>query len=164
MASSAFVVILFRWLHLTTAAIAVGGVFYARIVLPIAERAAAAGDAGVAALLVRARRAFKMAVHTCVLFLLVSGTYNYWLNGPAYKHAGPAAQSLVGTHLLIGLVVLGLLVWLFVGREPRPSYLRWMAVSLGLMLVTIAVASTTKYAREHAAPLSTASAGVPVPG
>ena len=147
---SPFLAILSRWLHVTTAAVLVGGVFYARIVLPIALRGVGE-DAAVRTVLLRGRRVFKMAVHTCVLFTLVSGTYNYVLNRHDYNAIGPVAHGLIGTHLLVGLIVLGVLLWVLAPREPRASGLKWMAVSLGLMLASIAVASTLKYAREHRA-------------
>ncbi len=161
---TAVLAIFFRWLHLATAAVAVGGVFYARIIVPIALRSASADDLGVRQLLLRARRAFKMTTHTCILFLLVSGTYNTVLNWPAYTALGPAVgHSLWGTHVLLGLAVFGLLLWLYVGAEPRPAVLRGLAVTLGLMLLSIAVASTLKYAREHAAhTLAATPNGVPV--
>jgi uncharacterized membrane protein len=144
--------ILSRWLHLTTAAILVGGVFHARIVLPIAARAAAPGDVGVSAVLRLARRVFKMAVHTSILFMLLSGTYNAVLYWPQYTHMGAGlGHSLFGLHLLLGLIAFGVLVWMYVGAEPPAGFLRWMAVVLALLLTTIAVASTLKYAREHAA-------------
>ena len=85
---SAFLVILSRWLHLTAAGLLVGGVFYARIVLPIAVRAGG-NDPAVRSVLLLGRRVFKITVHACVLFLLLSGTYNYVLNRPAYHAIGP---------------------------------------------------------------------------
>ena len=128
---SAWLVILFRWLHLTAAAVVVGGVFYARIVVPIALRSEIdANDPGVRAVLLRGRRAFKMAVHTCALFLLLSGTYNAVLNWPAYTQLGPAVgHSLFGLHLLLGLTALGVLIWVQVPRQPRASDLPWMAAA-----------------------------------
>ena len=147
----AILAILSRWLHLTAGAVAVGGVFYARIVMPIAMRTASADDPAVRPLVLRARRAFKMATHTCILFLLLSGTYNAVLNWPAYTRMGPGVgHGLFGLHLLLGLAALGVLLWQMVGREPPANHLRWMAVVLGLMLLAIAAASTLKYAREHA--------------
>ncbi len=163
MMTSAFLVILSRWLHVTTAAVAVGGVFYVRIVLPVALRAV--DDVAARAVLLRGRRVFKIVVHSCVLFLLLSGTYNAWLNWPAYTRLGPAVgHSLFGTHLLLGLAALGLLFWLVMAPEPPARHPTWMAVTFGLMLAGIAVASVLKYAREHAAAASmTTSAGVPGP-
>ena len=162
---SAFLPILSRWFHVVTAALLIGGVFYARIVMPIALRAA--GDAAdVRAVLLRARRVFKMTVHSCVLFSLLSGTYNYVLNRPAYHAVGATAHGLIGVHMLLGLAVYGVLLWVLTPREPRATGLRWMAVTLGLLLTTVAVASTLKYAREHppgGPPLLPTPTGVPTP-
>ena len=106
MTASAVLAILSRWLHLATAAVAVGGVFYARIVVPIAVRSLPADDPGVTQLLRRARRAFKIVIHSSILFLLVSGTYNAVLNWPAYTRMGPGVgHGLFGLHLLLGLTV-----------------------------------------------------------
>ena len=149
--ASAALVILFRWLHLATVAVVIGGVFYARIVLPIALRGVPGDDPAVRPVVLRARRAFKMVTHTCILFLLVSGTYNAVLNWPTYTamEAG-LGHGLFGLHLLLGLAALGVLLWQMVAAEPPATHLKWMAVTLGLMLLAVAAAATLKYAREHA--------------
>jgi uncharacterized membrane protein len=153
MAASAVLAILSRWLHVVTAAVAIGGVFYARIVIPIALRTQSPDDPAVRPVLLRARRTFKMVTHTCILFLLLSGTYNAVLNWPVYNRMGPGVgHGLFGLHLLLGLAALGLLLWQMIGAEPPATHLRWMAAVLGLMLLAVAAASTLKYAREHAAP------------
>ena len=162
MTLTAVLAILSRWLHLTTAAVVIGGVFYARIVVPIALRGQDADGPAVRPVLLRARRAFKMVVHTAVLFMLATGTYNWWLNTKAYHAAGPVADGLIGVHFLLGLVALGLLLWLYIGPAPRATYLRWMAVVLGTMVLSTAVASVLKYAREHPPATPARAAVVPV--
>ncbi len=150
---SAVLAVLFRWLHVVTAAIAVGGVFYARVVVPIALRGGLGDDPAVRPVVLRARRVFKMVTHACILFLLVSGTYNAVLNWPVYTRMGPGVgHSLFGMHLLLGLAALGVLLWQMVKAEPPATHMKWMAVVLGLMLLAIAFASVLKYGREHAPP------------
>jgi uncharacterized membrane protein len=150
---SALLAVLFRWLHLATAAVAVGGVFYARIVVPIALRGGLGDDPAVRPVVLRARRVFKIVTHSCILFLLVSGTYNATLNWAVYTRMGPGVgHSLFGMHLLLGLTALGLLLWQMIKAEPPADHLTWMGVVLGLMLLTIAFGSVLKYGREHAPP------------
>ncbi len=141
------IIILFRWIHIATACIAVGGVFFLRIVFPIALRSLDAESART--MLLRTRRVFKMVMHTCILLLLVSGTYNAIHNWHIYSDMGPGVgHSLFGTHLLLALIVFGISLWLLIGPEPRANHLRWMAINLALMFLTIAAASVLKSARE----------------
>jgi len=148
------IIILFRWIHIATACVAVGGVFFIRIVFPIGLRALDAESAH--AMLLKTRRVFKMVVHTCILLMLISGTYNAWMNWPKYTamNAG-LGHSLFGVHLLLALIVFSILLWVLAGKEPKATHLKWMTVTLGLMFLTIAAASVLKYARET----STKSAG-----
>jgi uncharacterized membrane protein len=144
---SAFLPILSRWTHIITACIAIGGVFFLGIVLPIGLRAA--DETNAHAVLLKCRRVFKMTIHAAILLFLLSGTYNIVHGWADYKSMDPAVgHSLLGTHLLLGLIVLGILMWILAAKEPPAGYLKWLAVSLGLMLITVAVASTLKSARE----------------
>jgi uncharacterized membrane protein len=141
-------IIFFRWLHVATACVALGGVFFMRVVFPIGLKTLGAESAH--KMLLRTRRAFKMVIHPCILFLLVSGTYNAVLNWHAYTAAGPGlGQGLFGVHLLLALIVFGIALWLLAGAEPRPNHKKWLGVNLVLMLLAVAAASTLKYVREH---------------
>jgi uncharacterized membrane protein len=140
-------IIFFRWMHIATAAVAVGGVFFLRIVFPIALRALDPQSAHT--MLLRTRRVFKMVIHSCILLLLISGTYNAVTNWPKYSAMGHGlGHGLFGVHLLLALIVFGISLWLLMGAEPRSSHLKWLAINLGLMFLTIAAASVLKYARE----------------
>jgi uncharacterized membrane protein len=139
-------IILFRWIHVTTACVAVGGVFFLRVVFPIALKSLNADAAHT--MLLRTRRIFKMVIHTCILLLLVSGTYNACINWPKYDAMGPVGHSLFGTHLLLALIVFGIALWLLIGPEPRKDHLQWLMITLILMFLTIAAASVLKYARD----------------
>jgi heme A synthase len=99
-------------------------------------------------MLLRTRRAFKMVIHPSILLLLLSGSYNAWMNWPKYDAMGPIGHSLFGVHLLLALVVFGILLWLLAGAEPRTGHLKWTMILLILMFLTIAAASVLKYARE----------------
>ena len=145
-------IVLFRWIHIATACVAVGGVFFIRIVFPIGLRALDGESARV--MLLKTRRVFKMVVHSSILLLLISGAFNAWMNWPKYTAMGRGlGHSLFGTHLLLALLVFALALWLLAGPEPKKNHLKWMAINLGLMFLTIAAASVLKYAREtHSAP------------
>jgi hypothetical protein len=105
-------------------------------------------EASARTMLLRTRRVFKMVVHSCILLLLVSGTYNAWRNWQIYSDMKPVGHALFGVHLLLAIFVFGISLWLLVGAEPRGSHLKLMAVNLGLMFLTVAAASTLKYARD----------------
>ena len=142
---SIFFAVLFRWVHVVSACVLLGGVFFMRVVLPAID--AAGGGDGQA--LLRARRVFKRVVHTCVLLLLLSGAYNAWANWPRYKLNPPVMHALFGTHVLLGVGVFVAAMAALAGAEPRKSYRRTLAVSLVLMLLGVGVASTLKWARER---------------
>jgi uncharacterized membrane protein len=149
-------IILFRWIHIATACITVGGVFFLSVVFPIGLKALEADAAQT--MLLRTRRVFKMVVHTCILLFLISGTYNAVLNWPKYSAMEPAGlgHGLFGTHLLLALIVFGILLWMFVGKEPRKDFFKWMTISVVLMFLTVAAASVLKYAKENSAKTATA--------
>jgi len=140
-------VILFRWLHITAACIAVGGLFFMRVVVP----------AGLAKLepearretFLRIRRVFKMVIHTCILLLLVSGLYNTMGNWEIYNQLAQSAQPLWGVHLLLGLIIFAIAIYVLMGKKPPEEHGNWVVVNLVLMAVTIAVAGGLKYVRDH---------------
>ncbi len=146
--------IFFRWLHLAAACVAVGGAFFVRVVFPRGQKEL--DQATARSVLILTRRAFKMVIHTCILLLLISGTYNAVLNWPGYTAAGPGlGHGLFGLHLLLALSVFAIALWLLAG-EPKPTHRQWLTVNLVLMFLTIAAASTVKFVREHANPAAAA--------
>jgi uncharacterized membrane protein len=156
-----YLIVLFRWLHLTTACVAVGGVFFLTIIFPIGIKALDAESARV--VLLRTRRVFKMVIHTCILFLLISGTYNATMNWGKYTAMSAGlGHGLFGLHLLLALIVFGIALWLLMGKEPKKDHLRWMAITLGLMFLTIAAASVLKYARENSAKSNSIATTAPI--
>ena len=142
-------VILFRFLHVATACVAVGGVFFIRVVFPVGLKSLDSESSRT--MLLRTRRVFKMVMHTCILLLLISGTYNAVLYWPGYTQAGPGiGHGLYGLHLLLALIVFGVALWMLVGAEPPADHQKWMAINVVLVFLTVAAASTLKYVREHA--------------
>jgi uncharacterized membrane protein len=142
--------ILFRWLHVAAACLAIGGAFFLRVLLPTATRLLdAEHKEGV---FLRARRAFKFVVHPAILVLLVSGAYNAWGNWAWYTRNPGLLHGMFGAHLLLALAVITISLVLLAGREPIRSHRGWMKVNLVLMALTIAAASSLKWARDHTPP------------
>ncbi len=112
-----------RWFHVIAACLAIGGVFFLRVLLPLGLRSLDTVQREEAYL--RCRRALKMLVHPCILFLLVTGTYNSILfvksvkNNPVLHPHTPLLHAYWGTHLLLGLVVIVLLLVLFAPSGQR---------------------------------------------
>lgn len=149
MDSHAIIIILFRWIHVAAACVAVGGVFFIRVVFPIGLKVLDPEPAR--AMMLRTRAMFKRVVHTCILLLLITGTYNAIQNWPSYTAMSPGVgHGLFGMHLLLALIAFGIALWLLAGPEPRADHKRWLAINLVLLFLTIAAASTLKYARDHA--------------
>ena len=148
MAVDALIVIFSRWLHVTFACLVVGGVFFIRVLFPIGMKAIDSAAAQTAFL--KTRRVFKMLVHTSILILLLSGTYNAYRNWHGYTAAGPGVgHGVFGLHLLLALVAFGIGLWLLAGAEPPVNHRKWAMINLIILFLTVAAASTLKYVREH---------------
>ena len=140
-------VIFFRWLHVMTAAVAIGGVVFIRLILPVGLKQLDPESAR--SVLLKCRRVFKMVIHTAILFLLVSGSYNGWRNWAAYKNAVPLSHAFFGIHVLLGLIVFTIALFVLAGREPPRSHKKLMLVNIVLLVLVVAAASTLKWVREH---------------
>ena len=139
-------VIAMRVLHVLSAVVAVGGAFFMRLAL---HRALADLDeAARAALVARVRRSFKIMVHACVTMLLITGAFNTWRNWELYSLRPGLTHGLWGGHLILGLGVMGVSLWLLAPAAPRPGTPRWMSLNLLLMILTIALASGAKFVRD----------------
>lgn len=139
--------IFFRWLHIITACVAVGGLFFMVLLLPAGLRSLDVVVREEVAL--RFRRLFKVVIHACILLFLISGTYNAIANWKGYRAGVPLTHELFGLHILLALCVF--VVWLLAlaGKPTRPGVRRWMGASLVLVLLTVAAASSLKWARER---------------
>src|SRR6186997_2396124 len=96
--------ILFRWLHVISAILAVGGAFFIRVLLP--KGLMLIDEPKREEVLLKCRRAFKMTVHPAILGLLVSGVYNTIRNWEKYRIDRTKMHGLWGPHLILGLVVI----------------------------------------------------------
>ena len=155
----AFLGVLFRWLHIVPAAIVIGGVFVMRVVLPIGLSVVEPDHQQTVFL--RCRRVFKMAVHTSILFLLVSGGYNTWSNWAIYKETVPWSHAFWGPHVVLGLTAMAISLYVLAGKEPPKSHAKLMAGNLVLLLIVVFAASATKWVRDHPARYYHHSVAVP---
>ena len=104
----------FRYLHVIAAALAVGSLFFMRVILPraIDHLDPATRDD----VFSRARQVFKRLIHTCILLLLLSGVLNSIRLFPQYNAAKGVLHALWGMHLLLGLIVIAISIWLLAGN------------------------------------------------
>ena len=143
-----FLTILSRWVHIVTAAVALGGVFFFCVVLPIGLGVLTPEQKEAAFL--KTRRVFKMVFHTCILLLVVSGTYNTIVNFPKYNLEPFPLHMILGIHLLLALTVFAIAIYALAGKSPRVNHRKWMAINLAILFLVVAAASTLKSAREKA--------------
>ena len=144
-------VVVSRWLHVMSAILAIGGAFFLRVVLPpaLAQADAASRDA----VLRRARRIFKIVIHVCATLLLLSGAFNSWRNFGDYtrlRESPALMHALWGTHMLLGLVAIGISIWLLAPKEPSKNNRKWLTVNLVILFLAVALASTLKNVRDAA--------------
>lgn len=140
--------ILSRYLHVVPATLVVGGLLFMRFVLPAAlERSDLSAEAR-DALFLRCRRVFKMVVHTSIALLLLSGAYNSYRLFGQYKADPAIFHALWGSHIVLALIVFALAIVVTWGQRPPAAHRTISAITLGLLLLLILVASTLKQVRE----------------
>ena len=139
-------IVLSRWLHVVAAVLAIGGLFFMRVILPLglAQADAASRDA----VFLRCRRAYKMTVHPCILILLLTGAFNTWRAWPDYLLDTKRMHAFWGPHVLLGLVAIVLSLVLLAPKQPPRWHKTGAAINLGLLLLVVALASTVKYVRD----------------
>jgi uncharacterized membrane protein len=143
-----FLVILSRWLHVIAACLALGGLFFMRIILPLGL--AQADPASRDAVFLRCRRVFKMMIHTCILLFLLTGTYNSYRAWDDYRLTKGVMHALWGTHVLFGGLAIILAIVLLQPKAPPPWHRTGAMTNLILLLLAVAAASSVKYVRENA--------------
>lgn len=132
--------VLFRWLHVGAAIVAVGGVVFQRFVLMPAL--SAVGDEARVAIRDSVLARWRLVVHSSIAILLVSGTYNAWRLFPMHK-GQPIYHSIFGVKVLIALAVFGIAA-VVTGRSERAQRMRgrapfWLGllVALGTAVVLL---------------------------
>lgn len=141
-------VILSRWLHVIAACLALGGLFFMRVILPLGL--AQADPASRDAVFLRCRRVFKMLIHTCILLFLLTGAYNSYRAWDDYKLHKGIMHALWGTHVLFGTIAIVIAIILLQPKTPPPWHRAGAMTNLILLLLTVAAASSVKYCRERA--------------
>jgi uncharacterized membrane protein len=131
--------LLFRWIHVGTAIVVVGGTVFLRFVLmPAAEKIP---NEAHEALRTHLLKTWKFFVHIGVLLFLISGFYNY-LVVTRFKHEGQGLyHALMGVKIVLALVVI-FLASVLVGRSAHFEKLRQqrkMWLTLVLLLATLIV-------------------------
>src|SRR5688572_135793 len=154
----AILAVLFRWIHVISACIAIGSIFFMRIILPIGLLQLDPEPRQ--AVFLRCRRALKMVIHPAILLLLISGIYNSTANWSQYKLNPAGTHSLWGMHMLLAAIVFTISLVMLAGKEPPKSHRKWMMGNLVLLMVVVAIASTLKWVREHPPQRSTPPAVV----
>ncbi|HEX3999485.1 MAG TPA: hypothetical protein VHX65_13115 [Pirellulales bacterium] len=141
--------LIFRWMHILAAMAAVGGpMFICWALLPAAE---ALPDGPHRQLKEGIRLRWSVIVRIAIMFLLLSGAYNYlafmrasrawdaaWQNGPAHLY-----QALFGVKFLLALAIF-FLASALTGRSPALARFRenarfWVAVNLALGIVLVGI-------------------------
>lgn len=96
--------VLFRWMHILSAVIAVGGLLFTRLVLMPAAQAALNDDEH-SRLREKVIGRWKFAVMFCILFLLISGFYNLMTIGIPKGRVVPTYHMIFGIKFLLAMVV-----------------------------------------------------------
>lgn len=137
-----------RWVHVMSAVLVIGGLFFMRVILPLGLAQADAGSREAAFL--RCRRVFKMLVHTCILLLLLSGAFNTWRAWGDYRLNRPLMHGLWGPHLFLALTAMVIALLLLAGKTPPKWHKKGATINLVLLFLAVAVASTLKYVHDQA--------------
>jgi uncharacterized membrane protein len=140
------VAVFFRWLHVISACILIGSVFFYHVLLPAGTRGMPADAHETAER--RWRRGFKLTVHLTLLLFLISGVYNAILNWPIYTMRPGVMHGMFGMHVLLGLGAITLLMIALAGREAKIRRAGWVRWALVMLILGVAAGSTLKAARE----------------
>lgn len=157
--------ILSRWVHVGTAIVVVGGSVFMRFVLmPAAEQLP---DDQHKALRERVIGTWRKFVMIGILLFLLSGFYNYIAVAiPTHKGQGPY-HMLMGIKILLAFVVFffaSALVGRSKGLQPiRDNAKRWLAVTVLLAFIVVAIGGYLKVAMKGAPPAENGAAAAQEP-
>ncbi|HSZ59905.1 MAG TPA: hypothetical protein VK797_29960 [Tepidisphaeraceae bacterium] len=140
-------IILSRWVHVLSACLLIGATFFFAGVF--GRSAAAEPESAEGVLGKRARRLLQMLARTAIVLLIATGVYNLLLNRIAYEHTLPLSHVLLGLHALLWLVIAGMLEVGLSSRRTPAVRRTWLGATVALMFLTVALASSLKYVREH---------------
>ncbi len=139
-----------RWLHIVAAVAAIGGTIFMRVAL---VPAAAELPADIHKSLAEAiRRRWAKVVMAAILFLLVSGLWNFFLINASFKAAGlripPLYHPLFGLKFLLALGIFYIASSL-AGRSAATAKFRenaktWLTVNLVLGILVICISGVLR--------------------
>lgn len=139
-----------RWMHILAAVSAVGGAIYARFaLLPSLDLL---GLESRASLMTAVRGRWAKVVMAAILFLIVSGLWNFFLNVNLFKSAGeklpPIYQALFGIKFLLALGIFFLASALN-GRGAATEKFRvnsrlWLNVTIALAIGVILISGVMR--------------------
>lgn len=125
------VIVVMRWLHLTSMATLIGGFLYGRLVMTPAI-GSLAPDAG-EALGDRAAAAYRPLVLSAIAGLIISGLYNIYTNpGHSVKY-----HILLGVKLLLALHVFAVAYLIVQPKNPRRARMMTGTLISGLVIIAI---------------------------
>ena len=148
MSTDAVLPILFRWIHIVAAIVAIGGAAYARIAL--APAIAETLDEGTGARLRDAvARRWRMVVYLATALLLASGLYNFMTRMGGDAELPSSYHALFGVKFLLAMVVF-FLASALVGRSAALSKIRekgrfWLAAVAVLGLAVAMIGGLLKH-------------------
>lgn len=146
MESGLIVAVIFRWMHIGSAIVVVGGSVFMRFILMPA--AAELPEAEHTALRARMMKKWKFFVHTAILLFLISGFYNYlWVALPAHK-GDKLYSALIGIKILLAFAVFFLAIALTGKSKWSESYRQnsrhWLAVNIALAAAIVGISGVLK--------------------
>lgn len=149
--------VLFRWIHIGSVIVLVGGTVFARFVLlPAAETLSAETHD---ALRGRVIGRWKFFVHTLIVLLLVSGFYALIVR---VRSTIPLWHALIGVKILLALFLF-FIASVLVGRSKGLEKIReqrktWMAVIVAVAALVVMISGVLRYLPPKAPKPSAAAA------
>lgn len=127
-----------QWLHVMSAVLAVGGVFFMRFILHPSLAAQADARAAIAPLIMRR---FKMVIHSSIAILILTGVYRF-VSTLDKLHGWAAYHAVFGIKVLLSLALFTIAIMLTMPVGPNPNPIqrnkeKWITMSFVLGAVII---------------------------
>lgn len=137
-----------QWLHVLSAVLAVGGVFFLRfVVCPALRKLPPERESVKGPLLQSMMRIFKMVVHTSIAVLILTGLHRFFKILPLIK-GWSEYHMLLGIKILFALVLFFLAIMLTLPSQ-QPNYFqrnrdRWLVINFVLGALIILISCTLR--------------------
>ena len=123
------------WFHLVAAVMAVGGVYFLRLILmPIVRKE---GCEHAPALSAKVAQKFRKLIWHSIALLVISGGVLLWLTWPDIAHGPPMKRHLLELKILLALVLFTIALLITI---PSPSLERFRQRAPMLLLVNLGLA------------------------